>query len=175
MNFAAGTVMGESDLPFLSAQLGLEEVGSALRWRKADVAPDVDLRVVVIGAGISGLAAAYRLQRAGLEYIVLEKDREVGGTWHENIYPGCRVDVANHLFSYSFAQRADWPEHFSSQPVLQDYLRAVASDEGLLEHIRFQTEVVSATFIEEENRGQRRHQRRRTTESAVVSQYPGAR
>ena len=150
MDFAAGTVMGESDLPFLSAQLGLEEVGSALRWRKADVAPDVDLRVVVIGAGISGLAAAYRLQRAGLEYIVLEKDSQVGGTWHENIYPGCRVDVANHLFSYSFAQRADWPEHFSSQPVLQDYLRAVASDEGLLEHIRFQTEVVSATFIEEE-------------------------
>jgi 4-hydroxyacetophenone monooxygenase len=80
---------------------------------------------------------------------VLEKDGDVGGTWHENTYPGCRVDVANHLFSYSFAQRSDWPEHFSSQPVLQEYLRSVASDQGLGEHIRLRTEVLSATFAEE--------------------------
>jgi 4-hydroxyacetophenone monooxygenase len=150
IDFAAGTVMGESDVPFLSAQLGLEENGSALQWRKAEMAPDIDFRVVIIGAGISGLAAAYRLEQAGVDYVVLEKDGDVGGTWHENAYPGCRVDVANHLFSYSFAQRSDWPEHFSSQPVLQEYLRAVASDEGLVEHIRFQTEVLSATFAEEE-------------------------
>ena len=109
IDFAAGTVMGESDVPFLAAQLGLEDDSSAGGWRQPDVAPDLDFRVVVIGAGISGLASAYRLQQAGIEYVVLEKDAEVGGTWHENIYPGCRVDVANHLFSYSFAQRSDWP------------------------------------------------------------------
>jgi 4-hydroxyacetophenone monooxygenase len=150
IDFAAGTVMGESDVPFLAAQLGLEGDGPAGGWHKADVAPDVDFHVVVIGAGISGLASAYRLQQAGIDYVVLEKDADVGGTWHENIYPGCRVDVANHLFSYSFAQRSDWPEHFSSQPVLQEYLRDVASDEGLVKQVQFQTEVLSAAFSDGE-------------------------
>ncbi len=150
IDFAAGTVMGESDVPFLAAQLGLEEDSSAGGWRKQDVAPDLDFGVIVIGAGISGLASAYRLQQAGIDYVVLEKDADVGGTWHENIYPGCRVDVANHLFSYSFAQRSDWPEHFSSQPVLQQYLRDVAADEGLVTHVQFQTEVLSATFSDAE-------------------------
>ena len=54
----------------------------------------------------------------------------LGGTWHENRYPGCRVDVPNHLYSYSFATRADWPQQFSDQRVLLDYFRGVAADLG---------------------------------------------
>ena len=50
-------------------------------------------RCAVIGAGASGLAAAHRLRQAGIEVTVLEKNSDVGGTWLENVYPGCRVDV----------------------------------------------------------------------------------
>jgi 4-hydroxyacetophenone monooxygenase len=99
---------------------------------------------------MSGLLAAHRLQQAGVPYVVLEKNDDVGGTWLENHYPGCRVDVPNHLYSYSFAQRDDWPQHFSSQPTLLDYFRHCAADLGLREHIRFGTEVASAAFSEEQ-------------------------
>ena len=54
----------------------------------------------------------------------LEKNADVGGTWFENTYPGCRVDVPNHFYSYSFAQTPDWPQFFSTQDVLLDYFRA---------------------------------------------------
>ena len=56
-------------------------------------------------------------------------------------YPGCRVDNPNHNYSYSFAQRHDWPLHFSTQDVLLDYFRRCADAFGLREHIRFGTEV----------------------------------
>jgi 4-hydroxyacetophenone monooxygenase len=59
--------------------------------------------VVVIGAGMSGLLAAIRLGGAGIPFTVIEKNAGVGGTWWENRYPGCRVDVGNHFYCYSFA------------------------------------------------------------------------
>ena len=72
----------------------------------------------------------------------------VGGTWLENSYPGCRVDVANHFYSYSFAQRTDWPKYFSTQETLLDYFRDVAARFGVREHIRFRTEVRSMEYDE---------------------------
>ena len=72
---------------------------------------------------------------------MLEKNDDVGGTWLENSYPGCRVDVSNLFYCYSFAQRDDWPQHFSTQEVLLDYFRGVADRFGLRPLIRFGTEV----------------------------------
>ena len=97
---------------------------------------------------MSGLLVAHRLQQAGIPFVILEKNADVGGTWYENSYPGCRVDNPNHNYSYSFAQRHDWPLHFSTQDVLLDYFRRCADAFGLREHIRFNTEVVSATWSE---------------------------
>ena len=80
-------------------------------------------RCAVIGAGASGLAAAYRLRQAGVTVTVFEKNADVGGTWLENVYPGCRVDVPNQLYSFSFAQTNDWASRFSAQPDLLAYLQ----------------------------------------------------
>ena len=82
------------------------------------------------------------------DVVVIEKNDDVGGTWLENHYPGCRVDVPNHLYSYSFAQRDDWPQQFSPQAILLDYFRECADDLHITEHIRFGTEVVRAEFRE---------------------------
>src|SRR5207344_1430105 len=110
-------------LPLLEEELAYRgEDRRAPGWRKADTAPDLDFRVIIIGAGMSGLLAAHRLQQAGVPFVILEKNDDVGGTWFENTYPGCRVDNPNHLYSYSFAQRHDWPYHFSTQDVLLEYL-----------------------------------------------------
>ena len=79
---------------------------------------------------------------------MLEKNDDVGGTWLENSYPGCRVDVSNLFYCYSFAQRDDWPQHFSTQEVLLDYFRGVADHHGLRPLIRFGTEVLAAELDE---------------------------
>ena len=105
-------------------------------------------RCAVIGAGASGLAAAHRLAPGRLEVTVLEKNTDVGGTWLENVYPGCRVDVPNQLYSFSFAQTNDWVSRFSAQPDLLAYLHGVAKELGLGECIRFGCEVTEARFDE---------------------------
>ena len=151
MEFAVGGADMAEYLPLLEEELAFRgEDRRAPTWNKDDVAPDVPFHVVVIGAGMSGLLAAHRLQQAGVSFVILEKDDDVGGTWLENTYPGCRVDNPNHNYSYSFAQRHDWPLHFSTQDVLLDYFRRCADEFGLREHIRFGTEVVSATWSDDE-------------------------
>jgi 4-hydroxyacetophenone monooxygenase len=148
LEFTSGGAEVDDYLELLREELGLGEDLRAPTWRKDHLAPDRPFRVAVIGAGMSGLAAAHRLNQAGLEVVVLEKNQDVGGTWLENSYPGCRVDVSNHFYSYSFAPKPDWPEHFSSQEVLLDYFRDVADEHGLRPLIRFGTEV-SAVELDE--------------------------
>ena len=133
-------------------ELLLEELGDppadlrAPSWSAAGIAADRGLRVAVIGAGMSGLLAAHRLRQAGIDVVVFEKNADVGGTWLQNTYPGCRVDVASHLYCYSFAQRDDWPQHFSTQPELLDYFREFAADSGVLPLVRFSTSVAAVAF-----------------------------
>jgi 4-hydroxyacetophenone monooxygenase len=105
--------------------------------------------VAVIGAGMSGLLAAHRLRQAGIDVVVYEKNPEVGGTWLQNTYPGCRVDVASHLFCYSFAQRDDWPQHFSTQPELLEYFKKFSADFDLRPLIHFSTNVEAIQFDDE--------------------------
>lgn len=149
MEFATGAEMQADYLPLLQEELSV--TGTDLRaptWTRNEVAPNRDFRVVVIGAGMSGLLAAYRLKQAGVDFVILDKNSDVGGTWFENTYPGCRVDVANHTYSYSFAQRVDWPLHFSPQSVLLSYFRDCADRFDLRGNIRFNTEVVEMDFDE---------------------------
>ena len=112
----------------------------------------VDHPVAVIGAGMSGILAAHRLKQAGIDCVVLDKNDDVGGTWLENTYPGCRVDVFNHVYSYSGEQRPDWPEYHSSQPVLLDYFRDCARRWGIGDLIRFGCRVESLTWDDQARR-----------------------
>ncbi|MGH9139292.1 MAG: flavin-containing monooxygenase [Acidimicrobiales bacterium] len=108
------------------------------------------VRVVVVGTGFSGLAAAYRLKERfgerGNDFVVLEKADEVGGTWRDNVYPGCRCDVPSHLYSFSFAPNPDWSELFSPQPEIRQYLNDVVDRFGLRRSIRFGTALEDAAW-----------------------------
>src|SRR3954452_12605451 len=151
MEHAVGGADMAAYLPLLEEELA--HLGADRRapgWRIEDVAPEATFTVAVIGAGMSGLLAAHRLQQAGIPYVVIEKNEDVGGTWFENVYPGCRVDNPNHNYSYAFAQRHDWPLHFSTQDVLQDYFRECADAFGVRDRIRFGTEVVPATWSDDD-------------------------
>ena len=150
MEFAVGGAEMAEYLPLLEEELAYRgEDRRAPQWTKAELAPDVDFDVLIIGAGMSGLLAAHRLQQAGVAFTIVEKDDDVGGTWLENTYPGCRVDNPNHNYSFSFAQRHDWPFHFSPQPVLLEYFQRCADAFGLREQIQFGTQVTNAAWSDD--------------------------
>jgi 4-hydroxyacetophenone monooxygenase len=107
-----------------------------------------ELSVVVIGCGESGLLAGIRLQEAGIPFMIVEKNTDVGGTWFENRYPGCRVDIPNHFYSYSFEASDHWTHWFSEQPAIEAYLRDVMERHDIRRHVRWSTEVVAADWDE---------------------------
>jgi 4-hydroxyacetophenone monooxygenase len=147
MSFMVGGDVPDEYVPMAAEEMGFgDEDARALRWDKT-VSKDVlgRFRVLVIGAGMSGILAAIRLQEAGIPYLVVEKNPAVGGTWYENSYPGCRVDVPNHFYSYSFHDE-EWPKHFSTRDDLWRYFEEVTSEYGIRDRIRFETEVVAARF-----------------------------
>ncbi len=127
----------------VTGDMRIPEPITAGDWPAANTS---DHAVAVIGAGMSGILAAHRLEQAGIDCVVLDKNGDVGGTWLENTYPGCRVDVFNHVYSYSGEQRPDWPEYHSSQPVLLDYFRDCARRWGIRDRIRFDVRVDSLAW-----------------------------
>lgn len=134
-------------VPMLRHELGVPpEIGDPT-WSVGGSTPtERNLKVLVIGAGMSGLAVAHRLKQAGVELIVLEKNEDVGGTWLENDYPGCRLDTSNFGYSYSFAQTPEWKWQYSAQDSILSYFRTVTDRLGLRELINFGTTVDSLTW-----------------------------
>lgn len=107
--------------------------------------------VLIIGAGVSGLCAAIKLQQAGIPFTILEKSTTLGGIWRDNRYPGAGVDTPNHLYSFTFAPY-DWSMYFALRDELHAYLEHVADKFNLRPHIRFETEVKSADYDKETQR-----------------------
>jgi cation diffusion facilitator CzcD-associated flavoprotein CzcO len=109
--------------------------------------PPAEHRVVVIGAGFSGIAMGVKLLAAGIEdFVILEKSEDLGGTWRDNTYPGCACDIPSHLYSYSFRPNPRWSRMFSGQPEIWAYLRDCVEAYGLTRHLRYGVEVVAATY-----------------------------
>jgi len=104
-------------------------------------------RVVIIGAGVAGIATAVTLQRAGFhDFTILEKGTDVGGVWHWNRYPGLTCDVPSQLYQFSFAPKPDWTSLFAPGEEIQRYLRDVVGQFALDDHLRLNAAVVSAVF-----------------------------
>jgi 4-hydroxyacetophenone monooxygenase len=149
MNFMVGERVGDEYVPMMQEELALDGNDSrAPRWtREVPAATREKFHVLVIGAGMSGLLQALRLKEAGIPFTVVEKNDSVGGTWYENRYPGCRVDIANHFYSYSF-EPYPWTEYFSRRDELLEYFRHFVKRHGLEPYIRYNTEVTSAKYDE---------------------------
>lgn len=102
------------------------------------------VRIAIVGSGFAGLGMAIRLRQEGIrDFLVLEKEPDLGGTWWANTYPGAACDVPSHLYSYSFAPNPSWSRSFSPQAEILDYLRDCADRFGVRQHIRFRHEVRS--------------------------------
>ncbi len=149
LRFMTGEELGDDYVQFLTEESEFAS-NDAYGLEGFESIPDSvkqDFNVVIVGAGMSGLLAGYRLKQAGIAFTIIERSAEVGGTWHNNLYPGCRVDNPSRVYEYSFA-RHDWPQYFCSRSVLHDYFSRCATDFGLRPHIRFEHEVEGAEYDE---------------------------
>jgi 4-hydroxyacetophenone monooxygenase len=142
MSCCVGEPVDRSYVPLMLQEMGIRPaelpVGLAEKLR--------DKRIVVIGAGVSGVCAAIKLQQLGLDYVVLEKNPGVGGTWFENVYPEAGVDTPNHYYSYSFAATTEWSSYFSKQQEILGYIDGVADRYVIRDNIRFGVTAQAARF-----------------------------
>ena len=116
-----------------------------------DSSPVQHVHVAILGTGFSGLGMALRLKQAGLnDFVVLEKAADIGGTWRDNTYPGCACDIPSHLYSFSFALNPWWSRMYSPQREIQAYLRNCVTRFGIVPHIRWNSELLDATWNEDD-------------------------
>lgn len=145
----AGRAIERDYEPLLREELGFDGDPRILAWdQPVTEAEKARMPVLVIGAGLSGLVMGHRLKQAGIPFTIVEKNEGPGGTWYENRYPGARVDVPSHCYSFSFVRDHTWPELFSPWPVLRRYFAETADKLGLTPHIRYATQVVRAVYDE---------------------------
>lgn len=148
LNACLGEVVAPEYVPMMRCDMGFGPIDAEWATTSSD-SPRLSKRVLIVGAGLSGLGLAFHLKRLGISFEVVEKNSEVGGTWFENRYPGCGVDTPNHFYSYSFAPNHGWKHYFSPRNELQAYVESFATTSDLRPNIRFNTELVGASWDEE--------------------------
>jgi 4-hydroxyacetophenone monooxygenase len=127
-------------------ELAIDPWARGLKWSREPGARIRDFSVTIIGAGMGGLNAAIQLRRAGIPFSVIEKNEGVGGTWHENRYPGARVDTPSRLYTHVFSADYSYPYSFCPWTENQKYFDWVAEKFDLRRDITFKTEVRSLVW-----------------------------
>ncbi len=106
-------------------------------------------RIVIIGSGFSGLCLGMQLKRQGIDsFTILEKSQRLGGTWRDNVYPGCACDLPSMAYCYSFEQKTDWSHKWSPQEEILEYMDHCVRKYELGPHIRYAARVEGARFDE---------------------------
>jgi len=107
-------------------------------------------RIAIIGSGFSGLCLGIQLKRLGIDsFTIFEKVDRLGGTWRENTYPGAACDVPSFSYCFSFEQKTDWSRKWAPQAEILEYMEDCAKKYDLIRHIRFGTEIASASWDNE--------------------------
>lgn len=151
INTGTGVALPDEYLPLLIEEMGgVPGFSRDVEWRVTPSKTALEkFKVVIVGAGLSGICMGLKLLQAGIPFVIYEKNDAVGGTWYENSYPGAGVDIPNHFYSYSFKLKHDWSRHFAKRDELWAYLRQCVNDWNLERFIVYDTEVTSALFDEQ--------------------------
>jgi 4-hydroxyacetophenone monooxygenase len=142
------------DIPAQDGEIWLEEAAfdpwvRGITWPTPPTPEQLaGFSVAIIGTGLSGLNAAAQLSRAGIPFVVLEKNPEVGGTWFENRYPGARVDTPSRGYTHTFGVEYAYPYAYCPRDENLKYMQWVADKFGLRKHIHFNTEATSIIWDE---------------------------
>jgi 4-hydroxyacetophenone monooxygenase len=149
MEMLAGQPLEDREFSMGREELALEDFPRDVTWTDG-VVPEAARRfhVVVVGAGVSGIAMAIKLSRLGIGFTVIERQDDLAGTWHRNTYPDVRVDTNAFIYQFKFEKRYPWKEHFPSQPEVKKYLRHIAHKYCVADRVRLGVEVTGATWDE---------------------------
>jgi cation diffusion facilitator CzcD-associated flavoprotein CzcO len=105
--------------------------------------------VIVIGAGFGGIGMGIALKRAGREdFLILEQNVGVGGTWHANRYPGAACDIPSLLYSFSFAPARGWSRRYPQQAEIESYLDECIGRFDIGGQLRLRTRVTDLAWDE---------------------------
>ena len=163
MSACVGEPVSSEYGPMMAEEMALRDRDEA--WQAhTSILADSGYTVLIIGAGVSGLCMASKLNEAGIEYRIVEKNSDVGGTWLENSYPGAGVDAPSHFYAFSFAPNPDWSRYYASRDEIYAYLRRLSEGLGIQERIEFGSEVLDATW---NDASQRWHVRIRTRDESI--------
>jgi cation diffusion facilitator CzcD-associated flavoprotein CzcO len=112
-------------------------------------ASEINVDILIVGGGFSGLCMAIKLREAGMNsFLLIEKSEDIGGTWYDNRYPGCACDIPSHLYSFSFDPWPDWSRMYPGQQEIHDYLKRCVQRYELASHIRLNTHFEEAIWSE---------------------------
>lgn len=150
MSVSVAEPVDEEFVPLLLEQMGFEL--PAPRLANPDrPRPPAGFKVLVIGAGLTGIVAAIKLAEAGYDHVLIEKNSDVGGTWLENRYPGVGVDTPSHFYSFSFEINPEWSHYYPKGREMWEYFLRVADKYNIRDRTVFNTKVVACRFDEDRN------------------------
>jgi 4-hydroxyacetophenone monooxygenase len=151
MNMATGEQM--PDLEFEARRLlpAFVEMPWTADWTNGKPELPEGFKVIIVGAGLSGLAMAVQLEKLDIPYVLLERQPEPGGTWSVNRYPDVRVDTISITYEFSFEKNYPWSEYFGRGEEVRKYLGYIATKYGPQEKIVFGRDLKKATFDESRN------------------------
>ena len=151
MSYVVGSEVSDQYIPMMLEDINLLSKPLRPKPKSSNSHNANNFSILIVGAGMSGILMGIKLLDLGIPVQIYEKNNDVGGTWFENTYPGCRVDIANHFYSYSFEENNQWTQYFSEQPELQDYFRQCFLKYNLNDITHFNQEVTSMTFSDDVN------------------------
>jgi len=164
MSLNVAEEVADEFVPMVLEQSGFERTPARTTLPGRKPVP-AGFKVLIIGGGLTGLLAAIELERAGYEYVLIEKNEDVGGCWWKNRYPGVGVDTPSHFYSYSFEISPEWTHYRPHGADMREYYQGIADKYDLRRNIRFQTKVTDLSFdqdhalwnvtVEDVNTGQR--------------------
>ncbi|KAL2841973.1 hypothetical protein BJX68DRAFT_278502 [Aspergillus pseudodeflectus] len=112
------------------------------------------IRVACMGAGYSGLMMAIvfseRMKDKNAELVIYERNEDLGGTWLENRYPGCKCDIPAHNYAYSFAPNPNWPNYYATAQQIHEYMHGVADKYDCNKYIKYRHAIKGAVWDEED-------------------------
>jgi cation diffusion facilitator CzcD-associated flavoprotein CzcO len=103
---------------------------------------------IIIGTGFSGLLAAIRLKKNNLnDFVLLERNANIGGTWRDNSYPGAEVDIPTGLYSISFVPYK-FKKRYSPQSELLEYTNYIIDKFDIRKHSKTNQSVTTLAYDE---------------------------
>ena len=111
------------------------------------------LDVLIVGAGFGGIGTAIQLKKLGYEnLLIVDREDDLGGTWHVNRYPGLACDVPSNTYSYRFEPYPYWSRLYAPGAEIKQYAEYVADKYDVRRHMRFGISVTGACWNEDAER-----------------------